>query len=483
MKRCLLLLTIMLMLFLPGRAETADILYTAHVTKNMTIRQKKSTSAKKLGEVHEGEEVQIITLDGQWCEIVKEGISGFILSKNVTEYTAFGDHDDAAEAQFSGVAVKELAVRWKKDKTSNKLLTIAEGSTVFVSSLEGKWLEVVCRGVHGYVQTDGIRELHALRDDVVLPEEYETAPLFEAKYTAQADLNLYIRKKPDKKTDALGTVNEDERIEVMMIEDGWAYVKKHKAEGYVLAEHLKHYRKVDPFGDLIPGTSVYPCAAQVLRSINLFDAETGEWLFTAPAGSVIAISEPSPDGSALLPYHRIIARTTETMSLKLEEVVLWSEAQSGELLAVYSTFYDATPDSTIQMGRIFNIQEGVRRINNTIIKPDETFSFNAVCAPYTKGNGYELGPIVNYVSSQKTGYSGGICQVSTTLYNAVLQMPFEIVKQQPHSSYGIFYAPLDLDAAVGAGNLDLRLKNVLPFDVRIEAQATEGVLTVRIYRA
>ena len=482
MKRCLLLLTILLMLVLPGRAETVNVLYTAYVTKDMTIRQKKSTSAKKLGEVHVGEAVQVTTLDDQWCGIVKEGIKGFILSKNVTDYAAFGDYDDAADAQFSGVAAKELAVRRKKDKTSNKLQTLAEGTTVFVSSLEGKWLGIISRGVHGYVLTDGIRELQALREDVVLPEEYETPPLFEAKYTAQADLNLYIRKKPDKKTAVLGTVDEGERIEVMTLEGEWAYVKKNKTQGYVLSEHLKHYRKADPFGDLIPGTSVYPCAAQVLRTTNLFDAETGEWLFAAPAGSVIAISEPASDGSAILPYHRVKAKMTETVSLKLEEVVLWNEAQSGELLAVYSTFYDATPDSTIQMGRIFNIQEGVRRIDNTVIKPDETFSFNTVCAPYTKGNGYELGPIVNYVSSQKTGYSGGICQVSTTLYNAVLQMPFEIVKQQPHSSYGIFYAPIDLDAAVGAGNLDLRLKNVLPYDVRIKAQATDGVLTVRIYR-
>ena len=61
-------------------------------------------------------------------------------------------------------------------------------------------------------------------------------------------------------------------------------------------------------------------------------------------------------------------------------------------------------------------------------------------------------------------------------------MPFDVVKQQPHSSYGVFYVPVDMDVAVGAGNLDLRLRNVLPYDIRIEAQATEGVLTVRVYR-
>ena len=118
-----------------------------------------------------------------------------------------------------------------------------------------------------------------------------------------------------------------------------------------------------------------------------------------------------------------------------------------------------------------------------IIPAGEKFYFNDYCAPYTKSNGYELGPIVNYVSSEKLGYGGGICQVSTTLYNAILQIPIGIIKWQVHSSYGISYAPLDMDAAVGAGNIDLRLQNTLPYDVRMALQATGGVLTVRMYRA
>ena len=93
------------------------------------------------------------------------------------------------------------------------------------------------------------------------------------------------------------------------------------------------------------------------------------------------------------------------------------------------------------------------------------------------------GPIINYVSSQKLGYGGGICQVSTTLYNAILQIPIEVIKQQVHSSYGISYVPLDMDAAVGNGNIDLRLRNTLPYDGRFVLQAVDGVLTVLVYRA
>ena len=65
----------------------------------------------------------------------------------------------------------------------------------------------------------------------------------------------------------------------------------------------------------------------------------------------------------------------------------------------------------------------------------------------------------------------------------VFEIPVEIVKQQVHSSYGIFYAPLDMDAAVGAGNLDLRLKNVLPYPIEMKLETKDGVLTVRMYRS
>ena len=184
-----------------------------------------------------------------------------------------------------------------------------------------------------------------------------------------------------------------------------------------------------------------------------------------------------------LPYDRITGRIYSTANLDLEPVKLWPEAQEGDLIAAFSTYYDPAQDTQEQIGRLHNIMQGVERLNNVIIPADAKFYFNDYCAPYTASNGYQEGPIINYVSSDKLGYGGGICQVSTTLYNAILQIPIEVIKQQVHSSYGIEYAPLDFDAAVGKGNIDLRLRNVLPYDVRLVLQAENGVLTVLLYRA
>ena len=164
-------------------------------------------------------------------------------------------------------------------------------------------------------------------------------------------------------------------------------------------------------------------------------------------------------------------------------MALWPEAENGDLIAVFSTYYDPAQSTQAQIGRLHNIMQGVQRLNDVIVPAGEKFYFNDYCAPYTASNGYMEGPIINYVSSDKLGYGGGICQVSTTLYNAILQIPIEVIKQQVHSSYGIEYAPLDFDAAVGNGNIDLRLRNTLPYDVRFVLQAVDGVLTVLVYRA
>ena len=483
MSRVAGLILCLLLLAAGAGAEVPAVLCTGRVTKDMTIRETRSTSAKKLGEVHRDETVSLVSYDEKWSEVTTPDARGFILSKNVTDLAAAGGYDDAAQAEYTGVAAGELSVRQKKDRESNLIGRVEEGGTVYVTALEGRWLEIVCRGMRGYVRTEQVRALAPAREGVALPEEYETPPLFRPVYTAQADLNLTIRRKPDADARALGMVDEDERVEVMSVEGAWAYVRGRKAEGYVLSGHLVHYRRADPFGPAIPGAAAVSCAATLGQSAALYDGATGEWLFTAPAGAVVAVSEPQADGSVPLPYHRTQARLADASALSLERTVPWEQALPGELLSVFSTYYDPAPTSEIQQGRIFNIAEGVRRIDGAAVAPEETFSFNALCAPYTKGNGWELGPIINYVSSQKTGYSGGVCQVSTTLYNAALRMPFEIVRQQPHSSYGVFYAPVDLDAAVGAGNLDLRLRNVLPYAVRISARAEGGVVTVAIRRA
>ncbi|MFQ9805970.1 MAG: VanW family protein [Christensenellales bacterium] len=338
-------------------------------------------------------------------------------------------------------------------------------------------------GVRGYVLADRVKQLQPAHEGIELPEAYQPLPDFKAVYSATADVNLSIRKEKDENAKLLGTVYENESVDVMDFDEKWAHVKKDNAEGYVLRSHLRYFRRYDPYGPYVPGVVFYPYAAMATETTEIVNSETGESLRDVPKGVVMAVSAMQDDLSVTLPYDRITGRIRATGNLELEVVHAWDEARVGDLVAVFSTYYDPEQSNQTQIGRLHNIMQGVERLNNVIVPSGEKFYFNDYCAPYTKSNGYELGPIVNYVSSKKLGYGGGICQVSTTLYNAILQIPISVIKTQVHSSYGISYVPLDMDAAVGAGNLDLRLQNTLPYDVRFALQAVGGVLTVRVYRA
>ncbi len=113
------------------------------------------------------------------------------------------------------------------------------------------------------------------------------------------------------------------------------------------------------------------------------------------------------------------------------------------------------------------------------VEREETFSFNALCAPYRHSNGYELAP---NVSTDGFGYGGGVCQVTTTLYNAALMLPLQIEEWALHSKQGAVYVPQFFDAAVGSYS-DFTFVNLLPYGVQIHASAQSGVLTVLFCRA
>lgn len=460
-----------------------DALYTGSVSKKMTIRQKKSTSAAKVDSVDVGEYIDILEYGKEWTRVEKDGKTGYVLTKNVVDLALAGGYDDAAQAQYLGVTERELTIRREKSKSSLRMQALQSGETVYIMELGKEWHKVVKQGVVGYVLAGSIVDIEAAHEGIEVPEEFIPAPPFQAVYKAMADLNLSIRRSEDENSKLLGTVYEKEYVDIMSVGEEWAHVKKGGVEGYVRAKHLRYFERYDPYGPYVPGVIWYPYAALATEDVEIVDHETGKPLQTAPKGSIMAVGALNESFAVTLPYDRITGRIQATGSLEFETVKTWDEAQMGDLIAVFSTYYDPAQQSEEQIGRLHNIMQGVERLQDVIIPQGEKFYFNDYCAPYTISNGYMEGPIINYVSSDKLGPGGGICQVSTTLYNAILQIPIEIIKWQVHSSYGIEYAPLNFDAAVGAGNIDLRLRNTLPYDVRLALQAEGGVLTVRLYRA
>ena len=144
-----------------------------------------------------------------------------------------------------------------------------------------------------------------------------------------------------------------------------------------------------------------------------------------------------------------------------------------QTLAKYTTIYDAG-----NTNRAHNIALAAKTINGTILLPGETFSYNGILGNTNKEKGYKVGTA--YVGGKVVeSYGGGICQVSSTLYNAALYANLEIVERHNHS-YAVNYVPAGRDATVAYGGKNFRFKNSRSYPIKIVASAKNGVVSISI---
>jgi hypothetical protein len=114
-----------------------------------------------------------------------------------------------------------------------------------------------------------------------------------------------------------------------------------------------------------------------------------------------------------------------------------------------------------------------------VLLPGETFSYNEALGPRTTAAGYKNGKV--YEGGKVVdGIGGGICQISSTLYNSVLTSNLEIVERRNHQ-FVTSYLPAGRDATVVYGSIDFKFKNTRQYPVRIVASAKNGIATVSIY--
>ena len=135
---------------------------------------------------------------------------------------------------------------------------------------------------------------------------------------------------------------------------------------------------------------------------------------------------------------------------------------------------------TNDSNRTKNMEITTSTLNDTIVKKGETFSFCNTVGPATSSKGYLEADIYDHNGNKKKGYGGGNCQVSSTLYNAVLEVPnLTVVEKHPHSNH-VPYVPEGKDAAVAYGSYDFKFKNDTENDVKILASVTEGLVNITL---
>lgn len=144
------------------------------------------------------------------------------------------------------------------------------------------------------------------------------------------------------------------------------------------------------------------------------------------------------------------------------------------LISTYTTRYDAS-----NVNRSQNLAIATGKINGTVLMPGEEFSFNQVVGKRTIEEGYKDAKI--YQDGKVVdGLAGGICQISSTLYNAVIKANLEIVERRNHS-FTTSYVKAGRDATVVYGVIDFKFKNTRTYPIKIEGSVGSGVAEFNIY--
>lgn len=129
--------------------------------------------------------------------------------------------------------------------------------------------------------------------------------------------------------------------------------------------------------------------------------------------------------------------------------------------------------------RSHNLRNAVSFIDGSVIYPGDTFSVADTIYPLSADNGYEEAP--SYADGEVVeSLGGGVCQVSTTLYNAVLRAELEIVERSPHSMVVTYVEP-SMDAAIAGDYKDLKFANNTDTPVYVQGVVSGGVITFTIY--
>lgn len=166
------------------------------------------------------------------------------------------------------------------------------------------------------------------------------------------------------------------------------------------------------------------------------------------------------------------AVNTENTKNETTNTTVPKETQIG----TYSTIIkDTTP------GRLTNIRITCDIINGHIVNPGENFSFNNVVGKPTAERGYQEAKII-IDHKTETGIGGGNCQVSSTLYNAVLSIPSLAIIERHEHGKDVTYVPKGKDAAVSYGSLDFKFKNNNNYKVRINLISDDKNITASLVK-
>lgn len=341
-----------------------------------------------------------------------------------------------------------LEVDYKIDDAVNYANSIGKNSNIFINNYNILLSSIMKKNINVEmtlnedVAKQSIEDMNSNLPDVVVDSSYsvdgDELTITKGKAGVKINTDEFLNKIKENLKDIN---SNEETIEIPVINENPEEINIEKIHEEICKEPKDAYYTKEPF-------TVYP----EVKGIS-FDVEKAKEILSQDK------------------QEYVIKLTVTNPKVTLDKI--GPEAFSNKL-GTYTTRYDVSDKD-----RSTNLELACNKINGTVVLSGDTFSYNKVVGARTEGLGYknakvyESGKIVD-------GIGGGICQISSTLYNAVLMSDLEIVERKNHQ-FITSYVPAGRDATVVYGMTDFKFKNTRKYPIRIVATAKDGIATVTIY--
>ena len=171
-------------------------------------------------------------------------------------------------------------------------------------------------------------------------------------------------------------------------------------------------------------------------------------------------------------YNKLGADNLHKQDITVYNDIMQINNQEKNVISSFITDYSKSPEE-----RKFNIKLALKSLNNVVVKSGQEFSFNKVVGKRTEERGYKKALVI-FKGRYEEGVGGGVCQVSSTLYNAWLLAGLDVIQVKAHT-LPASYVDLSRDATVSE-YIDLVLRNPLDSDITIKTEFNENEITIKI---
>ena len=183
-----------------------------------------------------------------------------------------------------------------------------------------------------------------------------------------------------------------------------------------------------------------------------------------------------------LPYYTqqiAMAEPGTSITIQMEDLI--PEVTLEKLKETYFSYTLAKYDSphTPIPARTTNLELACKAINGTVLNPGDEFSFNGIVGERTKAKGYMAATVYLDGGKSEAQEGGGVCQVSSTIYECVLLANLQVTERAPHM-FEVTYVPRGQDATVYWGQQDFKFKNSTGYPIRIDASVSGGYVHIAL---